>query len=630
MPAPTNITALMAVDIGTTLPYSTSQTGIHDAGTTYEVWYSYVAQPDDVVIGVFGFGDLVTYLPRSWVYTGTAAAPTVYLSMDPAGINVPIYLPVTPGETYFFRFVPNAGNPNPATLTLSIVLHDEQTAPVGSIAVNDDAAGFPLALLTSSGSDVEVLRYVQDIAAGEQVGVLANGTIALSDSVTEVIKIYSADYTELATVPATGGLLTSNKVETFYTYTFDTDVLAKFTASGVIDQSWSITPGTVSAIGVSPDEEVLYYFNQAVSTIIKRWDLVNDVALADLVTVAGRLVKDMVVLDSGALVVADSTNDVLLQLNGTTGATLQSDALVSSLDDRLTRGLTEATVWVWNKQNVGDDEEDFKEIRLSDGATLQTIHGYLFSAGVYRGTATATPGARFSNSNSCPLWITRTAGNGSILVIKETVGGDPTEFAFEAGGGLSPSEFTLSDGESQAFDDLEPGDGYSLTETLPPLWSSTAVVSNGTLNAIVVEAGETTTITVTNTPQANGPEALEVFEATGFLRDFDVPRVRTAPHLADENQRLFYSRFELDLESGVGTVTGQGVDPVVLMRYSNDGGFTWSSWQQLSVGRLGQYKFRCDAWRLGMARDRVFQIRQTDPVKTAWLAAYLDFEAGDS
>ena len=131
-------------------------------------------------------------------------------------------------------------------------------------------------------------------------------------------------------------------------------------------------------------------------------------------------------------------------------------------------------------------------------------------------------------------------------------------------------------------------------------------------------------------PEAlNGPAALEAFAASGVLRGFDVPRVRIAPHLADENQRIFYSKFQLDLEAGVGTVTGQGVEPVVLMRYSDDGGFTWSSWRQLSVGALGVYRWRCIAWRLGMARDRVFMIRQTDPVKTAWLSAYLSFEGGD-
>ena len=90
--------------------------------------------------------------------------------------------------------------------------------------------------------------------------------------------------------------------------------------------------------------------------------------------------------------------------------------------------------------------------------------------------------------------------------------------------------------------------------------------------------------------------------------------LRRSPHIWDEKRLISYPSFELDMEVGRGLVTGQGSDPQVWMRYSDDGGRTWSSELWRSIGGVGRY-FTRPVWRqLGSARDRVFEVGGSDPV----------------
>jgi hypothetical protein len=109
-----------------------------------------------------------------------------------------------------------------------------------------------------------------------------------------------------------------------------------------------------------------------------------------------------------------------------------------------------------------------------------------------------------------------------------------------------------------------------------------------------------------------------------------IRRLRRAPHVANENVRIFYRKFELDLERGVGLVTGQGSDPEVMVRLSRDGGHTWGEPLRMSAGRMGEYTTRVIARRLGQARDTVFEVTVSDPVAWSLVQAWLDLEAGTS
>jgi len=107
-------------------------------------------------------------------------------------------------------------------------------------------------------------------------------------------------------------------------------------------------------------------------------------------------------------------------------------------------------------------------------------------------------------------------------------------------------------------------------------------------------------------------------------------RVRQAPAIIDGLMRVFYSRFTLFVQVGVGTGgTGQGSTPQVVMQSSNDGGRTWGNERPRALGKIGQYGTRVYWTRCGSARQRVFRVIITDPVPVALLDAFLDVERSD-
>jgi hypothetical protein len=101
--------------------------------------------------------------------------------------------------------------------------------------------------------------------------------------------------------------------------------------------------------------------------------------------------------------------------------------------------------------------------------------------------------------------------------------------------------------------------------------------------------------------------------------------LRAAPHIAGAGgNEIRYNRLTLDTETGVGLVSGQGADPVLMLRWSNNGGRTWTSTKSLRLGKVGEYQRRVTVDRLGTARDRVFEVSISDPVKRVIVGATVD------
>jgi hypothetical protein len=88
----------------------------------------------------------------------------------------------------------------------------------------------------------------------------------------------------------------------------------------------------------------------------------------------------------------------------------------------------------------------------------------------------------------------------------------------------------------------------------------------------------------------------------------------------------FLSKLWVEMEAGVGLLTGQGSDPQVMMQYSKDGGHTWSNEVWESFGQIGEYGVRATFGPFGRARDWVFRFRVTDPVKTVFIGAWAEFQ----
>ncbi len=98
----------------------------------------------------------------------------------------------------------------------------------------------------------------------------------------------------------------------------------------------------------------------------------------------------------------------------------------------------------------------------------------------------------------------------------------------------------------------------------------------------------------------------------------------------DYRTRVSQSSLQIEFTPGMGLPYGQGSNPQAMLRWSNDGGFSWSHEHWRSIGAQGQYKNRAKWNRLGYARDRVYEVNITDPVPRDIIGATLFVEVEDS
>lgn len=151
----------------------------------------------------------------------------------------------------------------------------------------------------------------------------------------------------------------------------------------------------------------------------------------------------------------------------------------------------------------------------------------------------------------------------------------------------------------------------------------------------------------------------------------NIRRLRRAPHLVTDLQRQYLEELQIQFQPGVGT-TGlssqtQGIfinspyyiaptdtllitsnetlilgqinqvglqttttNPQAMLRWSNDGGSTWSNEHWVKIGQEGKYKNRAIWRRLGWSRDRVFEVVVTDPVNAVIISANLKAQEGEN
>jgi hypothetical protein len=101
-----------------------------------------------------------------------------------------------------------------------------------------------------------------------------------------------------------------------------------------------------------------------------------------------------------------------------------------------------------------------------------------------------------------------------------------------------------------------------------------------------------------------------------------IRRMRRAPHVHDESKDLTYYKFQLDMEKGLGT---DGSNPMMYMRYSRNGGKTYSTAIGSSVGETDDdvNTIRVEWNRLGSGRDHVFEVYSDVAIRHCWTDAYL-------
>jgi hypothetical protein len=124
---------------------------------------------------------------------------------------------------------------------------------------------------------------------------------------------------------------------------------------------------------------------------------------------------------------------------------------------------------------------------------------------------------------------------------------------------------------------------------------------------------------------------LYAFDLTDYSDNGDIQKWlrtwRALPTGTNNLKRTSQHTLQIDCEAGVGINDGQGSDPQMMLRWSDDGGHTWSNEHWMSMGKIGEYYRRAFARRMGMTlklRDRVYELSGTDPVKIAIMGAQLN------
>jgi hypothetical protein len=129
--------------------------------------------------------------------------------------------------------------------------------------------------------------------------------------------------------------------------------------------------------------------------------------------------------------------------------------------------------------------------------------------------------------------------------------------------------------------------------------------------------------------------ALYKFDPTSFTDNGQTMQyIRGFPTLANEGKRVKYKSFIADMEVGTDTGSVDGTSqtnpPLVSLRFSDDGGKSFNNPITQSLGALGQYQQSLKWTRLGLARNRVFEVSWSCPTKSALNGAWIEPEAANS
>jgi hypothetical protein len=108
-----------------------------------------------------------------------------------------------------------------------------------------------------------------------------------------------------------------------------------------------------------------------------------------------------------------------------------------------------------------------------------------------------------------------------------------------------------------------------------------------------------------------------------------IKRVRSFPHVVNELKRVMYRKFVADMQSGAQT-DPNATAPTVSLRWSDDRGASWGNAITQPIGAVGQFNQNIQFRRLGMSRDRVFELSWSAPVMTALNGAFVDVEESAS
>lgn len=87
----------------------------------------------------------------------------------------------------------------------------------------------------------------------------------------------------------------------------------------------------------------------------------------------------------------------------------------------------------------------------------------------------------------------------------------------------------------------------------------------------------------------------------------EIRRIRSFPHMEGDGNRMKYTAFRADMQTGEGVANGFP-QPELRLRWSDTRGRSWGTFVTNTLAPTGDFLHSCMFQRLGMARDRVFEL----------------------
>lgn len=107
-----------------------------------------------------------------------------------------------------------------------------------------------------------------------------------------------------------------------------------------------------------------------------------------------------------------------------------------------------------------------------------------------------------------------------------------------------------------------------------------------------------------------------------------IHREITSPTLVFSNQFFKMGKLEIDVEKGVGLVSGQGSSPLIFLEVSRDKGNTWTNKISRTAAAMGDYTSRFRWASLGGGRAMTLRLTMSDPVQWVVCGATVEVSVG--
>ena len=104
--------------------------------------------------------------------------------------------------------------------------------------------------------------------------------------------------------------------------------------------------------------------------------------------------------------------------------------------------------------------------------------------------------------------------------------------------------------------------------------------------------------------------------------DETIRRIFDFPAIGDGQTKVRHNKLKIDYKTGVGLV-GED-EPQAVLRWSDNGGETWSNQNWKGLGEIGDYDKEVNYRRLGASKIRIYRNMVTDPVEVVVTGAKLN------